>query len=592
MAVDPNELLEKGKTAFNAGKLETAKALLQQVVAWPHQAAIAHSFLAYIAMNRRDSSAATGHARQAVAADPMEPRAQETLIEMQALSQDTVALLDECRRAAAECPDDFGAVYRLGVLLFKMEHVEESIEMLRRALELAPETYFIEFKIAQTLFESKKFVDVLSVISVMRRRGVDTAEVHELAGKVLLELKQPGDAARAYSRALERDADNYNHHAGLSQALFRTRRWDDAREVTRNFLRQFNAYTQPAKNPEAHVLVLSSVGSRNCYINAVLDKKQMFIMGNSPSQIPGGRNTYHYTCIQHPDMLAAARALGPIDVIINNMAGAEDSIKRGHGLNVREFVDMLGVPVVNAPEAVERTTRANNARIIPEHTDIIFPHTVLYDLSAEGPEKVKERILETVRFPMLIRRSHTNEDTDIAFAENEAELTAALNRYHKKNVEEIYAIEFHTQEFRPGISRKIRCAIIDNVFYPVRMDFSTHWNVRRKELDSATAKANQDLMDNEQAYLADPIAYLGPKNIARLETLGRLHDLDFLGVDFNILGDGKMFVFEANPAMNCIEKRRVEEFPYFADYWERVVVAFEDMIVKKAGNTGTEDFHR
>ena len=105
----------------------------------------------------------------------------------------------------------------------------------------------------------------------------------------------------------------------------------------------------------------------------------------------------------------------------------------------------------------------------------------------------------------------------------------------------------------------------------------------RQPEDSALTKANQDLMDNEHAFLADPVTYLGQKNFARLESLGRLYDLDFLGVDFNIIGDGDMVIFEANPAMNCIENRRVKEFPYFAGRWEGVLTAYEDMIVKKAG---------
>ena len=309
----------------------------------------------------------------------------------------------------------------------------------------------------------------------------------------------------------------------------------------------------------------------------------MFITGNSLTEVPADRNTYHFTYIEHPDLLAAASALGPIDVIFNNIASGEHSIKKGWGLKIREFAEKLGIPVINEPEAVERTTRATNARIIPGNTDIIYPRTILYDLSAESTQRITKRIAETVRFPMLIRRPHTNKDTDVAFVADEPALAEALDYYRGKGVDEIYAIEFVTEEFRPGIYRKIRCAIIDHVVYPVRVDFSTHWNVRRQAEDSALSKANQDLMDSEHAFLADPVAYLGAKNIARLEALGRLHDLDFLGVDFNIVGDGDMVIFEANPAMNCIEERQVRDFSYFADYWERVLIAFEDMIVKKAG---------
>ncbi len=583
MAEGPNELLDKGTAAFRAGKHELAETLLQQVVARQPGASVAHTLLSFIARKRGDLPAAERLARQAVEAGPMEPGAHDALIAAQIVTQEVDALLDTCRRAAADQPDDFGAIYRLGTLLFKTERVEESVEWLRRALELAPETVHIEFKFSRALYVAGKYGEVLSVIREMRRRGVDTAAVHELAGKVMSRLKQPEDAVIAYRRALERNPDEHSYHAGLSAALFQAKRLEEAQEVTKNFLRRVHGFTLAAKRPKARVLVVSSIGVDNCYKRVLPDRKNMFVTGNSLTQVRGDRNTYHFTCIEHPDLSAAAKALGPINVIYNNLAGAESSIKSGKGLMLREFADRLGLPVVNAPEAIERTTRANNARIITENTDIIYPKTILYLLRAEGTDRVRERILEAVRFPMLIRRTYTNKDTDVAFAADEAALTGALDYYHGKNVEEVYAIEFVTEEFRPGIYRKIRCAIIDHVVYPVRVDFSTHWNVRRQPEDSALSKANQDLMDNEHAFLADSVAYLGAKNMARLETLGRLHDLDFLGVDFNIIGDGEMVVFEANPAMNCIEDRQVAEFPYFADYWERVLIAFEDMIVKKAG---------
>ena len=47
--------------------------------------------------------------------------------------------------------------------------------------------------------------------------------------------------------------------------------------------------------------------------------------------------------------------------------------------------------------------------------------------------------------------------------------------------------------------------------------------------------------------------------------------------------NGELVIFEANPAMNVIEKRRMEDFSYFKNYWKQNLVAFEDMIAKKAG---------
>lgn len=40
---------------------------------------------------------------------------------------------------------------------------------------------------------------------------------------------------------------------------------------------------------------------------------------------------------------------------------------------------------------------------------------------------------------------------------------------------------------------------------------------------------------------------------------------------------------EMNAAMNTIEHRQVQRFPYFADHWRRTRGALEEMILRKAG---------
>ncbi len=228
MTGDMRELLKRGRNEFRAGNLKKAEILLLQVVAERPRAVFAHITLADIARKRGDIPAAEQHARQGVEANPREPTAHDALIAIQKLSHGAEALLESCRRAAVEHPDDFGTAYRLGAMLRETRRPDEAVAWLRRALSQAPETYRVELMVAWALFENGKYQDTLSVIRDMQRQGNDTAGIHELAAKVLLQFKQPGKAAAAYQRAVNLNPNTHHYHIGLSAALYQANRLEDA----------------------------------------------------------------------------------------------------------------------------------------------------------------------------------------------------------------------------------------------------------------------------------------------------------------------------------------------------------------------------
>jgi len=169
---------------------------------------------------------------------------------------------------------------------------------------------------------------------------------------------------------------------------------------------------------------------------------------------------------------------------------------------------------------------------------------------------------------------------------SEAELDAALAENARVGNRNIYAIEFRTEEFEPGVFRKIRCALIDGEVHLVHVDFSPNWNVHRTRSDQAEIefmKASPHLMEQEHAFLRDPEGCLGETNMRRLHDLARVMELDFVGLDFNILSSGELVIFEQNAAMSTIIPHKVKHFPYFADYRQRIEVAVENMILRKAG---------
>ncbi len=53
----------------------------------------------------------------------------------------------------------------------------------------------------------------------------------------------------------------------------------------------------------------------------------------------------------------------------------------------------------------------------------------------------------------------------------------------------------------------------------------------------------------EARFLADPVAAIGARGMAAIREIGRRLDLDYCGVDFSVLPDGRLLIFEANATM-------------------------------------------
>ncbi|MBE9557344.1 MAG: tetratricopeptide repeat protein [Proteobacteria bacterium] len=572
-------LLDGGLAAFRGGKLDKAEELLRQALLHEPRIARAQDMLARVYFLQGRYAEAGPHARHAVALAGGAAPYHETLAQILVAGGEAAAALTAFREAAAASPDDFKTLFGLACLLMAMGRQDEALEFLERARRIQPESVAVRQRIAGCYMATSRYKEALALVNELLTGDGRNAKLHDMAGRALLGLKDPASAVDAYRNALQSDDGAMGYHTGLSAALFRAGRASDAQRATAQFLTRFPSHSRKAVNPEAQVLVLSAQ-SQACFTKPRTGSN-IFANSNTIAQIPADRITFHYMYINHPDPVAVARSLAPVDAIFNNIANAEVAQQYGYTEIVREIVDALGARVINSPEAIARTTRRGNAKTIPENLDIVFPQTVDFNLAAGNLEEIADEIDGKFRFPVLLRRLYSHFDQTVPLAADRAALDLSLRKFHENGVQEIYVIEYRTEPFRPGVFRKMRCALIDGIFYPSFADFSEHWNVHRLDAETAFMKANSELMDEEKAFLEKPADYIGEENIGKLEALARLLDLEFLGVDFNVLRDGELVIFEANSSMRVLQSRLLDVFPYFAGPCETMQDAFERMLLRK-----------
>jgi glutathione synthase/RimK-type ligase-like ATP-grasp enzyme len=88
--------------------------------------------------------------------------------------------------------------------------------------------------------------------------------------------------------------------------------------------------------------------------------------------------------------------------------------------------------------------------------------------------------------------------------------------------------------------------------------------------------------EEERRFLEDPRGVLGPEAYGAVEAIGRRLDLDYAGLDFTLLADGRILVFEANATMLVHLDDAVEDFPYKHAVVPAIYRAFEAML-ERAG---------
>jgi len=85
------------------------------------------------------------------------------------------------------------------------------------------------------------------------------------------------------------------------------------------------------------------------------------------------------------------------------------------------------------------------------------------------------------------------------------------------------------------------------------------------------------------AFLSDPRAAIGAAAMAAIEAIGARLDLDYGGVDFSLLPDGRVLVFEANATM--LTHLEADDSPFAAKnaFIRPIMQAFQDHLARVAG---------
>ena len=293
-----------------------------------------------------------------------------------------------------------------------------------------------------------------------------------------------------------------------------------------------------------------------------------FLLLDPPFQVH--RFTIARGNILRPDVMP------PHSLLLNTIADAD---VEGSSLDsLREYLEQNpDTVVINRPEPVTNTARDRNATRLAGIDGLTFPRTHRARFENATPDRVARMVDELeFEFPFLIRRTGTQTGRSFARIKNRED----LDTYVGERLNSTYfLIEYRKILWKDKLFRKLRLFHIDGEFFPVVCHLDKIWNVHggnRKTI----MRGDEVLMAEEKAFLKDWKSYVGAANVGCIEKVAELTDLEFFGMDFTIDQDGKLFIYELNPAMrHSFDHAR--NFPYKLPYDQAISNAFQAMILKR-----------
>ncbi len=492
---------------------------------------------------RGDAAAAERLYRSVLASDPLHPAALNNLALL--VPDEAVPLL---RRAVSVEPRYVDAWVNLSNALYGRQDAQGATAALDAAAALLPAEPEKLFQLGRILHEAGRDKDAAAQYERAIALRPDFAPALCNLGVIHFRAEETAKAADCYRRALASDPATSSAALNLTGLLESEGRLTEAAKFRARVPRGRELMIDHAPDHRRTVLVLVHRTAGNTPLDTIIQ----------PSTNTRIRWQVDFATAKQ------AASLPPFDVAFNAVANADlMDVSRAHIERLARRHKLL-----NPPDAVFRTRRDLLPARLRGIPGLVLPETI----------RVTRAELQKARPwtpPVLIRPigGHGGEGARLL------ETAAQLEAFEPGTADAFYVIRFHDTRRADGFYRKYRMIFVDGVAYPYHLAISDHWLVHY--FSAAMLEASWK-REEEARFLDDPEAVLGPAAMAAITAVGQRLGLDYAGIDFTLLEDGRVLVFEANPAMLVHLRDDKALFPAKHRAVPRIFAAIEAMLDRHA----------
>jgi hypothetical protein len=259
--------------------------------------------------------------------------------------------------------------------------------------------------------------------------------------------------------------------------------------------------------------------------------------------------------------------LPPFDLVFN--AIGEPDVAAPLVDRLDRFAARCGRPLLNAPAAVVRTQRHRLVALLGGIDGLIVSPCSRFEEPPASRDDLAGRLCAGgLELPVLGRPAATHGGQGLVRCATLGELEGELRGIEGAH----YLTSFRDYRSPDGCYRKYRIVFVDREPFAYHLAISAHWMVHYFSADMAEHPWK---IDEERRFLEDPALTLGARAMAALDAVGHRLGLDYAGIDFTLLPDGRLFVFEANATMLVHRERSNGVLAYRNAHVQRIVDAFE-----------------
>lgn len=459
------------------------------------------------------------------------------------------------KAALQHCPDMTAGWCNLGIVYQTQDRPQDAITLYARALALDPGHWATRTNLAQALMTTRQYAIARALLLELLAERPQDPQLHSQLGKLYGALDDDEQALGCFERAVAlnpADAESFYWIGSLHEKLGSR----DAAEAVLTTAAQLQPLIpRPAKAPPAEFRVLSLFSP---------------FAGNTPTEYLLAGKTYDVNTLtvfvgRRYDVDLFRRSA---DLVVNLICDAD----QGQSLLplAADIADLIGLPVLNDPRKVARTSREQIALLLRGLPGCVVPQVARL---AGGPDGWVAMLKAAATFstPVLARPAGTHGGDNFEKFDSMDDALEFCRRQH--GMLDHYLIEYADYRSTDGYFRRYRFIFVGEDILPHHLAIGRDWKLHHDSTDMAD---HTWMQEEEEAFLKNPAAVFSAANYRTLDAVRKAIDLDYAGIDCGLDREGNVVVFEVNAAM--LVHQHNDAFPYKAPYVERINTAFDSML--------------
>jgi tetratricopeptide (TPR) repeat protein len=374
------------------------------------------------------------------------------------------------------------------------------------------------------------------------------------------------EARRWYQHALKVHPELAIAHQNLAATLDQLGRTGDAnRHRSRAYSLQ-RVFIEPVPAPQRTLLILCSGKAQG---NIPFDT---LLSSNAATRIK-----YAIDCASNDE----DAQLPAYDLVFNAIGEPDIALPLMHEIapRIAQLTQRCGRTVLNAPQRIAQTPRHRMAELLAGIDDAVVPPCMRIEAAPRDAAALADQLAACgITLPVLMRPLATHGGEGLVLHTDLNALFASI----RKLAAPCYVTQY--QDFRraDGHYRKYRMVFVDREPFAYHLAISRHWLVHYV---SADMPAWPWKLAEEKRFLDDARSALGERAMDAIAAIGRRLDLDYGGIDFSVLPDGRVLVFEVNATMLVHKESEDGVLAHKNPFVQRIVDAFEQMQLERMSRT-------